>query len=181
MGSSICDGRACLDSCLASPLCDNTPLAGPLDLNLLNRSSPARGISHFFTDTQNTTYTTERVEEKRTNKHRLGLAPNARREKFVTLLCSSPSICRLLQACIRARFPQSHQECCLIFSRWPTRRLDPPILAVACSLLSISLFCPLLRSGSFSSLPGTFLPSSSFGLVLNLAHKSFVWVSRQNR
>ena len=47
-------------------------------------SSPAKGISHCFTNTQDTTYRTERVEEKK-NKYGLRLAPSARREKFVTL------------------------------------------------------------------------------------------------
>ena len=45
-------------------------------------SSLARGISHFFTDTQSTT---ERVEE--TNKHELGLAPSARGGSLWHFLC----------------------------------------------------------------------------------------------
>ena len=42
------------------------------------------------------------------------------------------------------------------------------------SLLLPSADCPSLFSG-------TFLPSSSSGLVGDLTHKTFVWVSRQNR
>ena len=68
-----------------------SPLSQPPEQLMAIRSS--NGFSHlqpgefhiFFTNTQGTTYTTERVEEKRTNKHGLGLAPSARREKFVTL------------------------------------------------------------------------------------------------
>ena len=46
---------------------------------------------------------------RKENKHGLGLALSARREKFVTLLCSSSSICRLSRVCIRAKFLQSHK------------------------------------------------------------------------
>ena len=87
------------------------------------------------------------MEETRRNNHGLGLAPSARREKFVTLLCSSLCICRLAQACIRAKFPQSHQECWLIFSRWPTRPLGPHIQAVGfLRLLLTALSCRLTCS-----------------------------------
>ena len=43
-------------------------------------SFPTRGITHFFTDNQDTT---ENVEEK--NKHGLRLAPSVRNEESVTL------------------------------------------------------------------------------------------------
>ena len=66
-----------------------------------------QGYFTFFTDTWNTTYTTERLEEKK-NNHGLGLAPSARREKSVRVLCSSPCVCRPSRACIRPKFPQSH-------------------------------------------------------------------------
>ena len=39
--------------------------------------------------------------------------------------------------------------------------------------------CPVLPTSLFCS--GIFLPSSSAGLVWDLARKPFVWVSRQNR
>ena len=59
------------------------------------------------------------------------------------------AFCELSRACIRAKFPQSHQECRLIFSRWPIQDLRPHILAVTCSLLLTALFYPLLCSASF--------------------------------
>ena len=129
------------------------------------------------------------VEEKRTNKHGLGLAPSARRKKFVTLLYSFLCIYELSWACIRSKFPHSHQECWLIFSRWPTRPLGQQVLAVAflwpsastdfCGLLSPA-DCPVLFFAFLSSLSlGPCLPSFSSSLVGNLAHKPFVWVLRQ--
>ena len=58
-------------------------------------------------------------------------------------------------------------------------------LAVACTLLLTALSCSLLPTALVCSLfltdTGTFLPSSSSGLVGDLAHKPFVWLSRQNR
>ena len=80
------------------------------------------------------------------------------------------AFCELSRACIQTKFPQSHKECWLIFSCWPTQHLGPHILAVVCSLLLIALFCF-----------GTFLPLLSSSLVGNLAIKPFVWVLRQNR
>ena len=80
----------------------------------------------------------------------------------------------------------------LILSRWPTQPLSPQALAPAlfcrlpyyadcpvltCSLLLSTLFYRL--SCPFSM--GPCLPSSSSGLVGNLAREPFVWVSRQNR
>ena len=68
---------------------------------------------------------------RKENKHELGLAPSARREKFVTFLCRTPCVCRLSQECITTKFPQSYLECWLILSRWPTRYLSPQVLAAA--------------------------------------------------
>ena len=124
---------------------------------------------------------------KRTNKHELGLAPSARREKFVTLLHSFLCICELSRACIRAKFPQSHQERWLILSRWPTWPLGPQVLVVGfLRLLLTALSCRLHSSADYPVLSAlfcswTFLPSSSSGLVGNLARKPFVWVLRQNK
>ena len=141
-------------------------------------SSPARSISHFFTDSQNTTYTTERVEEKRTNKHRLGLAPSTRREKFVTLSYSvsyrervfewnSHKVTRNANSSSHVGqtslwFQTSNQSALLDF-RW---LLSP----VEFSFLPPSLFCYK-----------TFHTSSSSGLVVALTRKPRVLVSRQNR
>ena len=147
-------------------------------------SSPARGISHFFTDTKNTTYTTERVKEKRTNNHGLRLAPSARREKFVTLLCSSPCICRLSRACIRAKCHKvtrnadssSHVDQPRLWIHTSQQSASPDIcwllFPVYFSVLLSSLFWFPLCSASFTLLSasptsvdsGTFLLSSSSGL-----------------
>ena len=55
----------------------------------------------------------------------------------------------------------------------------PRLLPTALSYwLPWSVDCPVLLTALFCS--GTFLPSSSSGLVGNLARKPFVWVSRQN-
>ena len=84
-------------------------------------------------------------KKRRTKNHGLGLAPSARREKFVILLRSFLCICELSRACIRAKFPHSHQECWLIVSRWLTQPLSPQVLAVAFLWPSASPnFCWLL-------------------------------------
>ena len=54
----------------------------------------------------------------------------------------------------------------------------PPLTSVDCPVLSTSLDRFVLSTSVDS---GTFLPSSSSGLVRNLARKPFMWVSRQNR
>ena len=130
---------------------------------------------------------------KENKKYGLRLAPSARREKFVTLLCSFLCICELSQACIRAKFQH-------YYSRWPNRPLGPQVLAVAffwplaspnfCRLLSHP-DCPVLFTAFFCQLRfsaclllfclGPCLPSSSSGLVGDLTRKPFVWVSPQNR
>ena len=118
-------------------------------------------------DTQNTT---ERVEEKRTNKHGLGLAPSTRREKFVQLSVHLQAIASMYS------------------SETPTK--SPGILTHLLTLSnpasqftgSSSRLSRLSASPVLSPLDSrTFLPSSSSGLVGNLTHKPFVWVSRQNR
>ena len=75
-------------------------------------------------------------------------------------------MCGLARAYIRAKFPQSYQECWLIFSRWPTW---PHILIVGfpdfcwllspvnCRVLSTSLFCLLLCPLLFWDLPSLVL------------------------
>ena len=47
-------------------------------------------------------------KKRRTKKYRLGLAPSARKEKFLTLFCGFLCICELSQVCIRAKFPHSY-------------------------------------------------------------------------
>ena len=95
-----------------------------------------------------------------------------KREKFVTLLCSSPCIYRLSRACILRET-----------STKPLGMLNHLLTDLFCRLVSAAPFCWLCASLDWPLLPtvsGTFLPSSS-GLVGDLARKPFVWVSRQNR
>ena len=137
------------------------------------------GFSHLRP--QNITYTTERVEEKRPNKHRLKLASSARREKFVTLLCSSLCICRLSRGWwLCGNFALFERN-----SHKVTRNADssshvgqPGVwihTPSSCSILLTALFCWLLSSAFFSILlwsldcrlpPDTF--SSFSWLVLSL-------------
>ena len=74
------------------------PLASPHYLNLLYQLVAIRSSSvfshlrpgefHIALQTQKTQHTQLRGwKKRRTNKHRLGLAPSTRREKFVTLFC----------------------------------------------------------------------------------------------
>ena len=122
------------------------------------------GVFHISLQAQKTQHTQPRGwKKRRTNNHGHGLAPSARREKFVTILRSCLCICGLARACIRAKFPQSHQARWLILSRWPTRFISPQVLAVAflwpsaipnfCWLLSLA-DCPILLfcSGTLPSL-----------------------------
>ena len=93
------------------------------------------------------------------NKHRLGLAPSARRKKFMTLLHSFLCICELSWVCIWAKLPQSHQERWPILSRWPTQPLGLQVLAVGFPwLLLTTLSCWLPCS--------VWLPSSVDCLLL---------------
>ena len=121
-------------------------------------SSPVRGISHFFTDTQNTTYTTKRVEEIKTSKLGLGLASSARREKFVILSLHSVHLWASASMYLTHPLPLANPAS---GSTHPSGRL--PLTSVDCFLLSTALFCPLLCYVSFSVLSGTFLPLSSSG------------------
>ena len=131
----------------------------------------SRGVSHFRPRVFHISLRTHKTQHtqprgRKENKHGLVLAPSARREKFVSLLCSSPCICRPLWACIRAKFPQSHQECWLIFSRWPTwpesRGLAPVLfcwLPYSLPFFGLSAcpdFCRLPCSIDWSVLPPLF-------------------------
>ena len=137
-------------------------------------SSLARGISHSFTNTQNT---------QPREQSRLVLAPSAKREESGTLLCIL-CFCGLT----RAKLPQATSNADL------SSRVGQPGICKSTGLSSrLFDFCWLVSSALLSSLdwpsldcsllqtvPGTFLPSSSFVLVGDLARKPFVWVSRQN-
>ena len=64
------------------------------------------------------------------------------------------AFCELLRACLRAKFSQSHQECWLILSCWPTQHPSPQNKLLLSSRLSASPdFCRLPCSVHFSVLP----------------------------
>ena len=99
--------------------CDNTPAGRSHYLDLPNHPWPSdrlvvsliSGQGYFtflYKHTKHNIHNRGGWKKRRTNNHRLGLAPSARRE---TLLCSFLCICGLSRACIRAKFPHSHQEC----------------------------------------------------------------------
>ena len=126
-------------------LCDNKPLTG----------------------TQNTTYTTEKLEE---NKQTQTWVSSQR--KKVEVCDTFLAICELSWASILTKLPQSHQECWLMFSRWPTR-LESTHPSSHCSPLPTALFCRL----SFF-LPGFFcqLMFISFNLPVSweISHASLL-------
>ena len=119
------------------------------------------GVFHISLRTHKTQHTQPRGWKKRTNNRGLGLAPSAKRSllHFPNILC----ICRLSQPCIRAKFPQSHQERWLILSRWLTWALDPQVLAAGFPRLLWLLSpagCPGLPIGFFCSALGPSFPRS---------------------
>ena len=153
---------------------DNTPAGRPLlsqhpkPLMAIQSSSGFSnlrpGAFHISLQANKTQHTQLRGwKKRRTNNHGLGLALSARRENFVTLWCSFLCICRLLRTCIRAKFPQSHQEYWLNPLRWPTRPLGSLVLAVAFLWPSASFdFC---RQLSPADCLGLFYPVLSTALV----------------
>ena len=146
-----------------------TPLSQPPKPLMAIRSSS--GFSHLlprvfyiFYGHTNTTYTTKRVEEKRTHKHTLRLALSARKKKFVILFLRSVYLWANVTM-YQAKFPQSHQKCWLIPSHWPTRPLGPHTLAVGfLRLLLTTLYCQVPCSADCPVLP----PSLDWLLLLTL-------------
>ena len=144
-------------------------------------------ISHFFTDTQNTTYTTERVEEKRINKHGLGLAQEG------WSLWHFPSILWAITSVNSSEIPtrplrmlthlltlaNSASQSTGSSSHLSRLSASPDF----CRLLSPVDCAVLLLTGLFCSLLGPSFPRplGKSRLVGNLARKPFVWISRQNR
>ena len=90
------------------------------------------------------------MEERRTNKHRLGLALSIRRKKFWLFF----GILWLSWLCTRTKFPPSYQECWLILLHWLTWLQGPQVpthhfssrfsLTIAFPWLSLTPICWLL-------------------------------------
>ena len=102
------------------------PLAGP---SPSQPPKPAHGhpIVKWFLSSPTQHIQLRVWKKRRTNKHGLGLAPSASREKFMTRLCDFLCIW-LSRACIWAKFLHSNQERWLILLRWLTQPLGPQVL-----------------------------------------------------
>ena len=165
------------------------PLADPTISAFLSHSWPVIHLVVFFFFISGQGYFTflygdakhnrEGGRKEQTNKHGLGSAPSARVGWSVTLFCAS---CELTRACTRAK-TLTKPLAKLTSVDWS------PLCPTLISLLTCSINWSLLlhSAASFSwtlsscrLTSGAFLPSS-FSLVGDLAHKPFVWVSRQNR
>ena len=172
--------------CVTIHPASRSPLSQPPKPLMVIRSSCGfshlrPGVFHISLQTHKTQHKQSRGwKKRRTNNHGLGFAPIARREKCVTLLRGFLCICGLLRAYIRAKFPHSLTHPLTLAksasgSTCPSSRLS---LTVGFSrLLWTALSCWLP-----CSVLGPCLPSSSSGLVGDLAHKPFVWVlSKQTK
>ena len=130
-------------------------------------------------DIQNTTYTSEKVKEKKdkqswswvNSKHKKGGVCDT----FVQLSEHLQAIACVYSSEIPTKSPGMLTHRLTLAN--PASETTHPSSRLLTALLS-----PLLCFASFSVLSsGTFLLSSSFGLVGNIARNPFVWVLRQNR
>ena len=114
---------------------------------------------------------------------RTAISSKCKRREFVTLLCSSPCICMLSRACILRETSTK--------PLWTLTHFSTALLPSShCLLLRTVSFsgqrsqadCSLLPSfvNSLSVFSGTFLPSSTSGLMGDLTLRPFVWVLHQN-
>ena len=165
------------------------PLASPHYLNILNQLMAIRssccfshlrpGAFHIVSQTHKTQHTQPSGWKKRkTNKHGPELAPSARREKFVTLLFAFLVHVRSITSVYPSEIPSQPPGTLthpLTLANPATGSTGPSFSL--CSRLSLTLAFPRLLLTAL----GPCLPSSSSGLVVNLARKPFVLFSRQNR
>ena len=147
-------------------LCNNTPLANPHYLNLINNSLPSgRLVVSLISDQGYFTFLYGHT------KHKLQAQEEGSLRHFPSILC----ICGIARACIRAKIPAKSPG----MLTHPLTLANPPSGFTYPSSHPLSHDdCPILSTSMFYS--GTFLPSSSFGLVGDLTRKPFVWVSRKN-
>ena len=150
-------------------------------------SSPARGTFYFFTNTQDTSYTTERWKKERTNKqariwvsskHKMGEVRNT----FLVFCASVGNREGVYSSEIHTQPPGMLTHFLTLANlasghKGPGNRLSLSVgFPTNCLLLFTSVDWSLL----FSAL-GPCLPSYSSGLVGDLARNPIVWVSCQNR
>ena len=119
------------------------------------------------------------MEERRTNKHGLGLGLNVRREKFLALFCASVAIASMYPSKIPTQLPGTLTH--------PLTLADPASGSTipnssfsSCLSLTVAFPLTVVNFSLFTTL-GPCLSSSSSGLVGNLVRKLFVQFSRQNR
>ena len=143
---------------------------------------PTRDITHFFTDTQNTT---ERVEEK--NKWTNTDLGQLQVQEGGSLWDNFVQLSKHYQAIMGVNFVWNFHKVIRHADSldYPASIFSLP-LSADCVLLwtaissrpfSSTLLCQL----ALSVFSGTFLPSSISDLVRDLTLRPFVWVSHQNR
>ena len=121
------------------------------------------------------------MEERRTNKHGLGLALGVRRKKFwhfSDILCFYGCHGRILEqnplTATRNADSSSRVGWLSFWVHWSHLLLQQPLLSDRRLSLAVA------NSSLFTSL-GPSLSSSSSGLVGNLGRRLFVWALHQNR
>ena len=149
-------------------------------------SSLAGGISHFFTNTQNTQ---PREWKGKKNNHGLGLAPSARsRWHFCAALrafagyCGRVFVRNFHKATMNADLSSRVGQPGICRSTGPSSRLSDfcwRVSTLPWSHLWTDLFCRLVSVASFnwlrpSAFSRAFLPSSTSDLMGDLARKPFV-------
>ena len=115
--------------------CDNTPPANTHYLNLLNHSWPLdcqvvsliSGQGYFTFLYGHTKHNIHNREGggKENKQTRTWVSSKSKKEEVCDTFQASSELSR---TCIRAKLPQSHQECWIILSRWPTWHLSPHVL-----------------------------------------------------
>ena len=137
----------------------------------------SQGISHYFTNIQDTTYTTVRVEEKKSKQA----------QTWVSSKCKMGEVCDTLMwfsvhLAIASTYPSR------ISTQPPGTLIHPLALADLASestgsnsslssCLSLTIAFPQLLLTAL----GPCLSSSFSGLIGDLTRKPFMWVSHQNR
>ena len=114
------------------------------------------GVFHI-TDTQNTAYTTEMVEENRTNKHGLGLSLSPQKEKFLTISMHQQATASVYFSEIHTKSPRMLTHLVMFdnptWVLWPCSRstADYPVFFPGLLLLTFG-FPWLLSTDLFSAL-----------------------------
>ena len=123
-------------------------------------SSPTRGITRFFTDTQNTT----KGWKKRTNEQtRTWVSSKRKRREFVALLCSSPCILQAIAGMYLCKT-----------STKALGMLTHLLTALFCRSVSSAPFCWLFSSALWGCPCGVMVKAMDCGIIV----REFVLQSR---